>query len=289
MSAISKAASPLLLNGRAASAAILATLKANVAALDPQLTVVQVGNDPASKSYVRQKIKSCDAVGMRHNHRHLGDDVSLKDLLSVVDDLNNDKDVSGFFVQFPLPPHLEQHIPEIIEAIDPVKDVDGFCAHNIGNMFQGIEQFPPATPSGIMQLLDHYDIDVKGQHAVVVGHSNTVGKPASVMLLNREATVTTCHKETKDLGSITALADILVVAVGIPGLITADMVKPGAVVVDVGISRTPGGLKGDVDPGVYDKTAAYSPVPGGVGPMTVASLITNCLTAKNLQIAAGRC
>lgn len=283
--AAAAAGGPLLLNGRAASAALLDKMKAKVAALDPQLTVVQVGNDPASKSYVRQKIKSCDAVGMRHNHMHLDDDVSLSQLLGVVGDLNANDDVTGFFVQLPLPPHLEPHIPEIIEAISPVKDVDGFCAHNLGNMFQGAETLPPATPSGIMHLLDHYEIDVKGKHAVVVGHSNTVGKPASVMLLNREATVTTCHKETKDLASLTSLADILVVAVGIPGLIKEDMVKPGAVIVDVGISRTPEGLRGDVDPAVYDKTAAYSPVPGGAGPMTVCSLIANCVAAKEMQEA----
>lgn len=277
----------LLLDGKQASADLLDFLKPMVETLDPKLVVVQVGDNPASASYIRQKIKSCDAVGMRHEHRHLAEDVSLEQLLSVIDELNTDDDVTGFFVQLPLPEHLKEHEPKIIRQIDPMKDVDGFCAYNLGKMFLSTEyeHLPPATPSGIMRLLDHYNIEIKGKHAVVVGHSNTVGKPTAVMLLNRDATVTCCHVHTPDIAVHTRMADILIVAVGKPGLITADMVKDGAVVVDVGITRTDDGLKGDVDfDAVKDKVSAISPVPGGVGPMTVASLIRNCVTAKERQM-----
>jgi|TARA_Y100000310_G_scaffold83234_1_gene79921 methylenetetrahydrofolate dehydrogenase (NADP+)/methenyltetrahydrofolate cyclohydrolase len=280
--------SPLILDGKVASAALLEFLKPLVETLDPKLVVVQVGNDPASASYIKQKVKSCDTVGMRHEHRHLDEGISLEELMEVIDGLNNDEDVTGFFVQLPLPAHLESHAPDIIKAINPMKDIDGFGAYNLGKVFlsKEFEHLPPATPSGIIRLLEHFDIEIAGKHAVVVGRSNTVGKPVSIMLLNRNATVTICHSKTKDLEDQIRKGDIVIAAVGRPKMITADMVKEGAVVVDVGIHSTDDGLCGDTD---FDalklKVSAISPVPGGVGPMTVASLIRNCVTAKERQMA----
>ncbi len=278
---------PLILDGKIASKALLDFLKPMVETLDPKLVVVQVGDDPASSSYIKQKVKSCDSVGMHHEHKHLPEETSLDELMNVIANLNADEDVTGFFVQLPLPAHLNEHAPDIIKAIDPMKDIDGFGAYNLGKVFlsKEFEHLPPATPSGIIKLLDHFDIDVSGKHAVVVGRSNTVGKPVAVMLLNRNATVTVCHSKTANLAEITRQADVLIAAVGKPKFITADMVKEGAVVVDVGIHRTDDGLCGDVDfDAIKDKVAAISPVPGGVGPMTVASLIRNCVTAKERQM-----
>lgn len=277
-----------LLDGRKASQALLSELKPKVKELNPYLVILQVGEDPASTSYITQKVKSCEAVGMRSQHRHLPADTDLQTLMAHIDELNADEDVSGFIVQLPLPEHLQPYVPQIIRQIDPKKDVDGFCAYNLGKMFLSteFEDLPPATPSGVIALLAFYNIPVEGKNAVVVGHSNTVGKPLSTMLLNRNATVTTCHIHTKDLALHTREADILAVAVGKPGLITADMVKEGAVVIDIGITRTDDGLKGDVDfDAVQGKVSAITPVPGGVGPMTVASLIRNCVRAKERQVA----
>ena len=279
--------SPVILDGNKAADALLAELKPQVAELDPHVVVVQVGNDPASTSYITKKMKSCDSIGMRHSHRHLPEETTVEELFVCIDELNTDSDVSGFIVQLPLPGHLQQHVPQVIRRINPMKDVDGFTAYNLGKTFLSteFEHLPPATPAGVMYLLDHYNIDIAGKHAVVVGHSNTVGKPLSTMLLNRDATVTTCHVHTQDLAVHTVHADILCVAVGKPGLITADHVKDGAVVVDIGITRTDNGLKGDTDfEGLSAKVSAISPVPGGVGPMTVASLMRNCIRAKQRQL-----
>ena len=275
-----------LLDGRKAAEALLESLKSDVQRLDPKLVVIQVGEDPASSSYIKQKLKSCEKVQMRNEQKNLPPDTDLDTLMSLIDDLNADDDVSGFIVQLPLPDQLQEHVPQIIRQIDPKKDIDGFCAYNLGKMLlsKEFEHLPPATPSGVIAMLDHYKIDIQGKDAVVVGHSNTVGKPLSVMLLNRKATVTTCHIDTKDLARHTREADILAVAVGKPGLITAEMVKEGAVVIDIGITRTEDGLKGDVDfDTVKEKVSAISPVPGGVGPMTVASLIRNCVRAAERQ------
>ncbi|MDD5026289.1 MAG: bifunctional 5,10-methylenetetrahydrofolate dehydrogenase/5,10-methenyltetrahydrofolate cyclohydrolase [Candidatus Peribacteraceae bacterium] len=278
--------SALLLSGKEAAQSLLEGLKSKVKALDPKLVVVQVGDDPASASYIRQKFKSCEVVGMRNAHIHLPENTPLDTLMQTVHDLNADPDVTGFIVQVPLPGKLNDAVPQIIRAIDPKKDVDGFGAYNLGKMFlsREFEHLPPATPSGIVALLEHYKIPIDGKHAVIVGRSNTVGKPLGIMLLNRNATVTLCHSKTKDLPSLTKLADILVAAVGKHNLITKDMVKPGAVVIDVGMNRTEGGLKGDVDfEAVKEVASAITPVPGGVGPMTVAALIRNCVTAKERQ------
>ncbi len=278
---------PLLLSGREAADALLAALQPKVKALDPKLVVVQVGNDPASASYIRQKFKSCEAVGMRSEHIHLPEKTTLATLMDTVQKLNADPDVTGFIVQVPLPAHLQKHVPEIIRVIDPKKDVDGFGAYNLGKMFLSteFEHLPPATPSGIIALLEHYRIPVAGKHVVVVGRSNTVGKPIAVMLLNRDATVTICHSRTPDLASLTRQADILIVAVGKAGLVTGSMVKEGVVIIDVGMNKTEKGLVGDCDSAsVSVKASAITPVPGGVGPMTVASLIRNCVHAKERQM-----
>lgn len=275
-----------LLDGREASKALLESLKPKVKELDPKLVIVQVGEDPASASYIRQKEKSCEKVGMRSEHKHLPEEMSFKDLMAVIDELNSDDDVTGFIVQLPLPGDLQKHVPQVIRAIDPKKDVDGFGAYNLGKMFLSteFEHLPPATPSGIIALLEHYKIDVAGKNAVILGRSNIVGKPLAVMLLNRNATVTICHSKTDDITRHTSVADILVAAVGKPKMVTADMVKEGAVVIDVGMSRTEEGLVGDVDfEAVKEKASAITPVPGGVGPMTVASLIRNCAKAKERQ------
>jgi methylenetetrahydrofolate dehydrogenase (NADP+)/methenyltetrahydrofolate cyclohydrolase len=280
--------SALLLAGRPVADAILERLKPEVKALNPKLVVVQVGDDPASASYINQKLKSCKAVGMRHEHKHLPNATTLKELMSLIDDLNADADVTGFIVQLPLPKQLNTHVPDVIKAIDPKKDIDGFGAYNLGKMFLSteFEHLPPATPSGVIEMLNYYNIDIEGKHAVVIGRSNIVGKPLSVMLLNRGATVTICHSKTKNLAEITRQADILCSAIGKPAMITKEMVKEGAVVIDIGVSRVDGKLVGDVDfEEVKYIASAITPVPGGVGPLTVASLIRNCVTAKQRQIS----
>ena len=278
--------SATILSGREAADALLEELMPKVKRLDPKLVIVQVGEDPASASYIKQKFKSCEKVGLRSEHVHLPADTSYEELLKKIDGLNKDDDVSGFIVQVPLPDHLNDKIPQITRAIEPQKDADGFGAYNLGKMFLSAEyeHLPPATPSGIIRMLEHYKIPIEGKHAVVVGRSNIVGKPIAIMLLNRGATVSICHSKTPDLAAVTAQADILIAAVGKPKLITADMVKVGVVVIDVGVNRTDDGLCGDVDfESIKKKAAAITPVPGGVGPMTVASLIRNCVTAKERQ------
>lgn len=275
-----------ILTGKEVSESILESLKPKVKELDPKLVIVQVGDDPASESYIRQKLKSCEAVGMRNEHIHLKAKTTLKELMSLVTELNEDVDVTGFIVQLPLPGELQKSADLVNKMIDPKKDVDGFGAMSLGKMFLGtqFEEMSPATPSGVISMLEFYKIPVEGKHAVIVGRSNVVGKPLAVMLLNRGATVTVCHSKTTDLKAMTLQADILVAAVGKAKLITADMVKPGAVVVDVGVNRVDGALQGDVDfEAVKEVASAISPVPGGVGPLTVASLIKNTVRAKEEQ------
>ncbi len=277
-----------ILNGKEVAEKLLESLKPRVKAAWPKLCIVQVGNNPASDSYIKQKLKSCDAVGMMHEHLHFPESVSFQELLTIIHNLNDNKTVSGFIIQLPLPEPLAQEAPQLLRAVDPAKDVDGFGAYNLGKMFlsSDYENLPPATPAGIITLLEYYKIPVEGKHAVIVGRSNIVGKPLAVMLLNRGATVTVCHSKTQDLASFTRQADILVSAVGKPKLITKDMVKPGAVVIDVGTNRLEDKLVGDVDfEAVQEVASAITPVPGGVGPLTVASLIRNCVRARERQKA----
>lgn len=275
-----------LLTGKQPADTILATVKEDVARLDPKLVIVQVGHDPASDIYVQKKIEACESVGMRCEHIILSAEAGLGDILGRIDALNKDPDVSGFIIQLPLPGALQDSLPLIMRAIEPKKDVDGFTAYNIGKMTlsKEFEHLPPATPAGIIELLTHYKIEVDGKHVVVIGRSNTVGKPLAIMLLNRGATVTVCHRRTKDLASLTKVADIVVCATGRQGILTADMVKKKVVVIDVGMNRTDAGLTGDADfDGIKKIASAITPVPGGVGPMTVACLLRNCVRAKERQ------
>ena len=274
-----------LLDGKSLSAELIDSVKEEAKKLKPKLAVILVGEDPASLIYTKNKKKACERAGIEYIERRFPATIKQEELIGEIEDINQDSTINGLIVQLPLPEHI--YIPEVIRAIDPKKDVDGFHAYNIGKMFLSpeFEDLPPATPLGIVKLLDHYNIPIQGKEVVVVGHSNIVGKPISIMMLNRNATVTTCHIYTKDLPDHTKRADILIVAVGKPNLITADMVKKGAVVIDVGINRTEDGkLCGDVDFENISKITSYiTPVPGGVGPMTVAALILNTINAAKRQ------
>lgn len=279
-----------ILSGTEPAEEILASIQKDVAELNPKLVIVQVGNDPASNSYIRKKMESAEKIGMRSEHLQLRENITQAEMFAHIKTLNDDEDVSGYIIQLPLPDHLATAEPQIFREIDPYKDVDGFTAYNIGKMFlsQEFENLPPATPAGVIALLEYYHIGVKGQHAVVVGGSNIVGKPLAVMLLNRGATVTVCHEFTKDLASHTKQADLLISAVGKPDLIAGNMLKKGVTVIDIGITQTPDGLKGDVSDEAHTIASAITPVPGGVGPMTVACLLRNCVTAKKRQIERDR-
>jgi len=251
----------------------------------PALAVVIVGDDPASKVYVRNKSFACEAIGMRSVVHALPRETSQAQLISFVRRLNADDTVHGILVQMPLPPPLDKHA--VIEAIAPEKDVDGFHYENVGKLVAGDPAFYPCTPWGIVKILEHEGIAVEGVHAVVVGRSNIVGKPMAMMLLNAGATVTVGHAQTRDLAAMTRQGEILVVAVGRAGVVTGSMVRPGAVVIDVGVNRLPDGtLAGDVDyASVAEVASAITPVPGGVGPMTIAMLLAN--TVRSAERVAG--
>jgi len=251
----------------------------------PGLAVLLVGEDPASAVYVGRKIKACSAVGVRSFSEHLPVSIGNAELLGRIVELNADPDVHGILVQLPLPPHID--MPRVLETISAEKDVDGFHLYNVGGLVTGTTVFSPCTPYGVVKLLEHEGIAVEGQNVVVVGASNIVGKPMALMLMARDATVSICHAKTRDLAQYTILADILVVAAGIPGLIVPQMVKHGAVVIDVGINRLANGrITGDVDfEGVRRKAAAITPVPGGVGPMTVAMLLENTIKSAERRLA----
>jgi methylenetetrahydrofolate dehydrogenase (NADP+) / methenyltetrahydrofolate cyclohydrolase len=276
-----------LLTGQEPADAILESIKADVKKLDPKLVIVQVGSDSASNSYIKKKLDSAGRIGMRHEHLHLRDNITQSEMFAHIKTLNEDDDVAGYIIQLPLPEHLAEIQPQLFREIDRYKDVDGFTAYNLGKMFLSpeFEHLPPATPAGVIAMLDYYDIAVSGKEVVVIGASNIVGKPLAVMLLNRGATVTVCHAKTKDLKHHTKNADILITAVGKPGLISEGMVKEAVVIIDIGMSQTTDGLKGDADfDALKEIASAITPVPGGVGPMTVASLLKNCVTAKKRQI-----
>lgn len=268
------------LSGREPAALILEEAKKKVGAMKskPVLAIVLVGNDPASEIYVRKKVEKAESVGIWTKVVRLPDDVKEEELLGLVMSLNMDERVHGFIVQSPLPKHIDYN--RVVESIDPGKDVDGWTSTNIGRMFLGIsERFMPATPVGIIKMLEYYGVDIEGKNATVIGRGNVVGKPLAFMLLQKNATVTICHSKTENLPEHTKKADILIAAAGVPGLVKADMVKKGAYVVDVGTNRVGDKTVGDVDFQNVIKKANCSPVPGGVGPMTVAMLITNVVEA----------
>jgi methylenetetrahydrofolate dehydrogenase (NADP+)/methenyltetrahydrofolate cyclohydrolase len=273
-----------IIDGVAVSADIRAELKTRVARLKekgktPGLAVIMVGANPASAVYVRNKIKACEEVGIHSLRYDFPADAQPKEVLTLIEELNGRDDVHGILVQLPLPPQFS--ISEILQTISPDKDVDGFHLYNVGGLVVGDTVFPPCTPYGVLKLLEHEKIDLEGKNVVVVGASNIVGKPMALMLMQREATVAICHAKTRDLAQFTILADILVVAAGKPNLIVPQMVKAGAVVIDVGINRLPSGkLVGDADfEGLKEKASYITPVPGGVGPMTVTMLLYNTIAS----------
>lgn len=273
-----------LLDGKVLANDILDKLSLKVKQLDtaPNLVVIQVGNDPASSVYVRNKERTAERVGINSETVKLSKHITQDELLEIIDKYNHFTSVNGILVQLPLPKHIDEQV--ILEAISPMKDVDGFHPLNVGKLNIGQKQMIPSTPAGIMELLKANHIELEGKHVVIVGRSNIVGKPLAHLLLEANATVTIAHSKTKDLKHLTKQADILVVAVGQPELITEDYVKDGTVVIDVGINRTESGLKGDVDfNNVKSKVAAITPVPGGVGPMTIAMLMNQTYQAYCTQ------
>ena len=290
----------ILLDGKRVAAEIRVELRVEVEALKaqgkraPKLAVVLVGNNPASETYVANKLKACAEVGIEAQAIRYPMDITEYTLLNEIAKLNSDTSIDGYIVQLPLPEHINEQT--ILSAIDYRKDVDGLTPVNIGRMAQGQSSIVSATPRGIRELLSRYNIATEGRHVVVIGRSNIVGKPIAMLLMQRpylslpgmsaaslgDATVTICHSKTKDLAAICRTADILIVAAGCPKLLIADMIKEGAVVIDVGINRVDGHLVGDVDFENVSKKASYiTPVPGGVGPMTIAALLQNTLQAYN--------
>lgn len=275
-----------LINGKEISASIRAEIKAETEKLNvrPGLAVILVGNDPASAVYVRNKNKACEEVGFYSEMYTLPEETEMDQLLGLIEQLNESPQIHGILVQLPLPKHLDEE--KVILAIDPRKDVDAFHPVNVGKIMIGNHAFLPCTPAGVMELLDRSGIDVCGKECVVIGRSNIVGKPQAMLLLHKNATVTVCHSRTKNLAEVCSRADVLVSAVGKAGFVTADMVKEGAVVIDVGINRNAEGkLCGDVAfDQVAPKTSYITPVPGGVGPMTITMLMKNTLTAAKLIV-----
>ncbi len=280
----------IIIDGKKTSADIKAEIAAETAefikasGVTPGLAVVIVGNDPASEVYVRNKCRACEAVGFHSEKYELSGDSTEEELMALIDKLNDDKNIHGILVQLPLPKHMD--VEKVLLRIKPEKDVDAFHPYNTGKIMQGKYDFLPCTPAGVMELLARYNVEIKGKNCVVIGRSDIVGKPMSMLLLHKDGTVTVCHSRTVDLPEVCRRADIIVAAVGRPNFVTADMVKEGAVVIDVGINRLPDGkLCGDV---AYDevekKASAITPVPGGVGPMTIAMLMRNTLTAAQKSI-----
>ena len=276
----------MILDGKKIAQDIRAELREQIAALRsqgkraPKLAIVIVGNNPASETYVANKIKACEEVGIEAMRIAYQANITELTLLTEIARLNSDTTIDGFIVQLPLPEHINE--ATILAAIDYRKDVDGLTPMNVGRMAQGLPSIVSATPRGIRELLARYNIAVEGKHVVVIGRSNIVGKPVALLLMQRanNATVTVCHSKTQDLASICRTADIIIAAAGCPKLITADMVKEGTVVIDVGINRVDGRLIGDVDfDNVAPKASYITPVPGGVGPMTIVSLLQNTLQA----------
>jgi methylenetetrahydrofolate dehydrogenase (NADP+)/methenyltetrahydrofolate cyclohydrolase len=283
-----------IIDGKAVAKRIRAECRERVAVLKtksnriPGLAVIMVGNNPASAIYVRNKIRACDDVGIHSIVIIFPENVAPATLVSKIQNLNQNPSIHGILVQLPLPPQFR--INQVLGTIDANKDVDGFHLYNVGGLVIGDTVFPPCTPYGVVRLLEHEKIPIEGCNVVVVGASNIVGKPMALMLMQREATVSICHAKTRDLAQFTILADILVVAAGQPNLILPQMVKTGAVVIDVGINRLPNGrLVGDVDfEGIRDKASHITPVPGGVGPMTVTMLLVNTINSAERSLGAER-
>ena len=276
-----------IIDGRLVSAAVKDRVAGEVKELNKKgisvcLAVILVGQDPASQIYVANKKKACEQLGIVSKEYLLPETTTQEELLALVNQLNDDKNVNGILCQLPLPKGLDEKV--VIEAIDPNKDVDAFHPVNVGRIMIGDYDFLPCTPAGVMEMLNYYNIDVNGKECVVIGRSNIVGKPMGMLLLHKNGTVTLCHSRTKNLSEVTRRADILVAAVGKANFVTADMVKDGAVVIDVGMNRENGKLCGDVDFDAVSQKASYiTPVPGGVGPMTIATLMQNTLTAAKRQ------
>lgn len=277
-----------LIDGKIVSQFVKDGVREEVKALNEKgvsvgLAVIIVGNDPASRTYVNNKKKACEATGIISEEYALPEETTMEELLALIKELNEKKSINGILCQLPLPEHLDEKI--VIENIDPKKDVDAFHAVNTGHIMIGDYSFLPCTPAGIMEMLKYYNIDIEGKECAVIGRSNIVGKPMAMLLLQQNGTVTVCHSKTKNLKEVTSRADILVAAVGKPYFVTADMVKDGAVVIDVGMNRNSDGkLCGDVDFDTVEKKASYiTPVPGGVGPMTIATLMKNTVTAAKEQ------
>lgn len=281
-----------IIDGKAIAADVRAQVARDVEAFvaehgrAPGLATVLVGDDPASAIYVASKRKLCVAAGMTDFHRHLPDSSTHDEVAALLGALAGDPEVSGILLQLPLPSGLDG--VALSSLIPPEKDVDGLTPVSIGRLWQGAVGLRPCTPLGVIELLDRHEVSLQGAEAVVVGRSNLVGKPVSALLLSRNATVTMCHSRTRDLAGVCARADILIAAVGVPRLLGAGHVKPGAVVIDVGMNRLESGLAGDVDfEAAREVASLITPVPGGVGPMTIAMLLRNTVTAAGLQVAAG--
>lgn len=279
-----------LIDGKAVSQQIKESVKKRVQALAesgvvPGLAVVLIGENSASHTYVKNKKKTCESLGMRSDLHQFPESLTEEDLLKTIHDLNQDPGVHGILVQLPLPDHIDEF--KVILAIDPEKDVDGFHPISVGNMMIGREAFLPCTPHGIVKLLEHYEIDPSGKHTVVIGRSNIVGKPVGQLLLQKDSTVTYCHSRTKDLTAHTRQADILISAIGRAKFVDSSFIKPGAVVIDVGMNRDENGkLCGDVDFEDVKETASFlTPVPGGVGPMTIAMLMENTVHSAESRLS----
>jgi methylenetetrahydrofolate dehydrogenase (NADP+)/methenyltetrahydrofolate cyclohydrolase len=273
-----------VIDGKAVAARVREEIAREVAELvaaggrRPGLATILVGDDPASAVYVAGKRKACAEVGIADLHRHLADGIPESRVAGLIDELNADPEVSGILLQLPVPDYMSG--AALTARISPEKDVDGLTPINAGRLAQGVPGLRPCTPLGVIELLDTYGVELEGAEAVVVGRSNLVGRPVASMLLQRNATVTACHSRTRDLPAVCARGDVLLAAVGVPGLIGAEHVKQGAVVIDVGISRTEAGLRGDVDfEAVSERARMITPVPGGVGPMTIAMLLRNTVSA----------
>ena len=280
-----------ILDGKSLAAAVRLAVKESVSRLAqrgirPGLAVILAGDDPASRVYVRHKTLACEETGVQSRVLTFDRSVSQSELVETVEALNADPAIHGILVQLPLPRQVDA--ARVLALVSPAKDVDGFHAMNLGNLVSGAPGFVPCTPAGVMRLLDHAKVPLRGRHAVVIGRSNIVGKPLALLLLREDATVTICHSKTRDLEKVTLDADILIAAVGRAKLVTREMVKPGACVIDVGVNRgADGKLAGDVDfDAVKNVAGSITPVPGGVGPMTIAMLLENCLRAASEQPAS---